>query len=97
MSKSQWGSLGQALAKKETKIEKLVTIIIQQRDDDDDDNDDNGSRQTVTMMMTIDQVLTSCPGDPVAGIGQPAAFSVKVKKAPHHHCNVSLVWTPCLI
>ena len=28
MSKSQWGSLGQALAKKETKIEKLVGIII---------------------------------------------------------------------
>lgn len=47
VSKSQWGSLGQALAKKDTKIEKLV--------------------------------LTSCSGDPVAGIGHLAAFVVKKK------------------
>ena len=28
MSKSQWGSLAQALAKKDTKIEKLVSVMV---------------------------------------------------------------------
>jgi len=47
VSKSQWGSLSQAMAKKDIKIQKLV--------------------------------LTSCPGDPVAGIGHLTAFSIKRK------------------
>ena len=28
VSKSQWGSLAQALAKKDTKIEKLVSVMV---------------------------------------------------------------------
>ena len=45
-----------------------------QHDDPDNDNEDNGGDDD----DFDEQVLTSCPGDPVAGIGHLAAFSVKV-------------------
>ena len=45
-----------------------------QHDDPNNDNDDNGGDDD----DFDEQVLTSCPGDPVAGIGHLAAFSVKV-------------------